>query len=578
MKYIDEYRDPEKVRYLLGEIATAITRPWVLMEICGGQTHAFLHHGLDDMLPEGLELVHGPGCPVCVTPLEQIDRAIAIASRPEVIFTSYGDMLRVPGSSADLFTVRAKGGDVRVGVFTARCNRISHQKPRQTGGFLCNWFRNHRTAKRYGAHASQATRPDNFSALVSHVRVPAMDALLSSTANRVQAFLAAGHVCAVMGYHEYPSIAEKYHVPIVVTGFEPVDLLRGVLAAVQQLEMGKAEVKNAYERTVNLKGNLPAQKTIQTVFMPVDRKMARHRHDPDERMGPAPRVCASGRRNALCGRQHCYPRIPVVHRRRNLAGLKETHPMLGLRQRMHPANTAGRAHGFCGGRLLSLLPISPNLTSFCRAYLRTNKRVFMTEELDFEGYICPVPIQPTEVVVLGHGSGGRLSHDPDQPFILARIGQGSAPYPGRSAVLTINGERLALTTDLHVVTPLFFPGGDIGRLAICETVNDLAMVGATPIALTCGLIIEEGVSFDILQRVTQSMRVRQAIEAGVYIAAGDTKVVQKGSMDQLFINTAGVGRVPNGLNISGANAQPGGTRSSSRAASAIMGLRFYPHA
>lgn len=273
MKYVDEYRDPAKVKALLGEIGKVVTHPWTLMEICGGQTHAFLHNGLDEMLPGGLELVHGPGCPVCVTPLEQIDRALAIASRPEVIFTSYGDMLRVPGSTVDLFSVRAKGGDVRVIYSPLEAVKIAEKNPEKEVVFFAIGFETTAPPNAMAILQAKQRGIKNFSVLVSHVCVPpAMDAILGSKTNRVQAFLAAGHVCAVMGYHEYPRIAEQYKVPIVVTGFEPVDLLMGVLAAVKQLEAGKAEVENAYERAVTFEGNQPAQKVMNTVFQPVDRK------------------------------------------------------------------------------------------------------------------------------------------------------------------------------------------------------------------------------------------------------------------------------------------------------------------
>lgn len=273
MKYVDEYRNPAQVRALLGEIGKVITRPWTLMEICGGQTHAFLHHGLDDMLPGGIELVHGPGCPVCVTPLEQIDRALAIASRPEVIFTSYGDMLRVPGSTVDLFNVRAKGGDVRVVYSPLESLKIAQANPDKQVVFFAIGFETTAPPNAMAVLQARQRGIKNFSVLVSHVCVPpAMEAILGSKQNRVQACLAAGHVCAVMGYHEYPPIAEKYKVPIVITGFEPVDLLRGVLAAVRQLEAGKAEVENAYERAVTFEGNQPAQKVVNTVLQPVDRK------------------------------------------------------------------------------------------------------------------------------------------------------------------------------------------------------------------------------------------------------------------------------------------------------------------
>lgn len=273
MKYIDEYRNSVIVKSLLDEIASTVTKPWVLMEICGGQTHAFMQHGLDEMLPKEVELVHGPGCPVCVTPLEQIDRALAIASRPEVIFTSYGDMLRVPGSTRDLFHVRAQGGDVRVVYSPLEAVNLAEENPDKQVVFFAIGFETTAPANAMAVLHAKEKNIKNFSMLVSHVCVPpAMETILSAKTNRVQAFLAAGHVCAVMGYHEYPPIAEKYHVPIAVTGFEPVDLLRGVLAVVKQLEEGRAEVENAYQRAVTFEGNEPAQRAVRTVFQSVDRK------------------------------------------------------------------------------------------------------------------------------------------------------------------------------------------------------------------------------------------------------------------------------------------------------------------
>jgi hydrogenase expression/formation protein HypD len=273
MKYLDEYRDPVKVKSLLREIESAVTKHWVIMEICGGQTHAFLHHGLDAMLPSQIELVHGPGCPVCVTPLEQIDRAIAIAAQPGVIFSSYGDMLRVPGSTRDLFAVRALGGDVRVVYSPLEAVQIAEANPGKQVVFFAIGFETTAPANATAVLQARNKNIKNFSVLVSHVRVPpALEAILKSSANRVQAFLAAGHVCAVMGFHEYPPIAKKYHVPIVVTGFEPVDLLNGLFAAVRQLEAGRAQAENQYQRAVKFEGNESAQKAIRSVFVPVDRK------------------------------------------------------------------------------------------------------------------------------------------------------------------------------------------------------------------------------------------------------------------------------------------------------------------
>jgi hydrogenase expression/formation protein HypD len=273
MKYVTEYRDADKVKKVLAEIRQVTTQPWVIMEICGGQTHAIVRHGLDQLLPQEIELVHGPGCPVCVTPLEQIDRALAIASRPEVIFTSYGDMLRVPGSSDDLFSIRARGGDVRVVYSPLDAIKLAQENPDREVVFFAIGFETTAPPNAMSVAQAKSLGLENFSVLVSHVRVPpAMHAILGSPSNRVQGFLAAGHVCAVMGYWEYPPIAEKYHVPIVVTGFEPLDLVNGILATVIQLEAGKAEVENAYPRAVTENGNQPAQKLISQVFENCDRK------------------------------------------------------------------------------------------------------------------------------------------------------------------------------------------------------------------------------------------------------------------------------------------------------------------
>lgn len=272
MKYLDEYRDADLVRRGIREIRRTITRPWTLMEICGGQTHSIMRNGIDGLLPDEIDLIHGPGCPVCVTPLEQIDRAIAIAAQPDVIFTSFGDMLRVPGSHTDLFTVRARGADVRVVYSPLDALKIARENPRQQVVFFAIGFETTAPANAMSVWQARQTQVRNFSVLVSHVRVPpAIRAILSSPHNEVQAFLAAGHVCAVMGYWEYLPLAREYQAPIVVTGFEPVDLARGILAAVRQLEQGRHEVENAYGRVVTRDGNPSAQRIIQEVFEECDR-------------------------------------------------------------------------------------------------------------------------------------------------------------------------------------------------------------------------------------------------------------------------------------------------------------------
>ncbi len=273
MKYVDEYRDADLARKIAAEIERTVTRPWTVMEICGGQTHAIMHFGIDQLLPPEIELVHGPGCPVCVTPLEQIDKALAIAALTDVIFTSYGDMLRVPGSDRDLFAIRAAGGDVRVVYSPLDALKIAQENPDKQVVFFAIGFETTAPANAMSVVQAKALGLTNFSILVSHVRVPqAMHAILGSPNNRVQSFLAAGHVCAVMGYWEYPQIAEQYQAPIVVTGFEPLDILKGILKTVQQLEAGQAKVENAYERAVTFEGNLPAQAVIEQVFQVCDRK------------------------------------------------------------------------------------------------------------------------------------------------------------------------------------------------------------------------------------------------------------------------------------------------------------------
>ncbi|MFZ1682649.1 MAG: hydrogenase formation protein HypD [Candidatus Zixiibacteriota bacterium] len=272
MKFVEEYRDPQTAQKLLDEIARITTRSWVIMEICGGQTHSIVKNGLDQLLPDLIELVHGPGCPVCVTPLELIDKAIAIALTPGTIFVSFGDMLRVPGSHKDLFMAKSEGADVRIVYSPLDALKIARENRDKKVVFFAVGFET--TAPGNAMLVAQAEREQlgNFSLLVSHVLVPpAMTALLSSPQNRVQAYLAAGHVCTVMGYHEYEPLAKQFKVPIVVTGFEPNDILAGVLAAVKQLENGSAEVENMYPRVVTREGNLPAQEQVRRIFEITDR-------------------------------------------------------------------------------------------------------------------------------------------------------------------------------------------------------------------------------------------------------------------------------------------------------------------
>jgi len=272
MKYVDEYRDGETAGHLLSAIKATVTRPWTIMEICGGQTHAIVKFGLDELLPETVTLVHGPGCPVCVTAAEIIDEAVDLAGRPGVIFCSFGDMLRVPGTGVDLLSVKAAGGDVRIVYSPLDAVALARRHPDREVVFFAVGFETTAPANAMAAYQAKRQGLTNFSLLVSQVLVPpAIEAILSSASNRVQGFLAAGHVCTVMGYTEYEPIARRYHVPIVVTGFEPVDILQGLHMCVRQLEEGRAEVENQYSRVVTREGNEPAQRIMGDVFEIVDR-------------------------------------------------------------------------------------------------------------------------------------------------------------------------------------------------------------------------------------------------------------------------------------------------------------------
>jgi hydrogenase expression/formation protein HypD len=273
MKYIDEYRNEADAQKFIQAIKQTVSRPWTLMEICGGQTHTIIKFGIDRLLPDEVTLVHGPGCPVCVTPLELIDKALVIARRPEVIFTSFGDMLRVPGSTTDLLSVKAQGGDVRMVYSPLDAVKLAQQNPDRQVVFFAVGFETTAPANAMAVFHAKQLGLDNFSILCSHVLVPpAMEAILGSPTSLVQGFLAAGHVCAIMGYWEYEPLIKKYPVPIIITGFEPLDLLQGIYMTVKALEEGRVDLENQYARAVTRDGNIPAQKLLTQVFDVTDRQ------------------------------------------------------------------------------------------------------------------------------------------------------------------------------------------------------------------------------------------------------------------------------------------------------------------
>lgn len=317
MKLRDPFRDATVIARYAAALARVVTRPWTVMEVCGGQTHAIVRHGLDRLLPQGLDLVHGPGCPVCVTPAAYVDKAIEIASIPGVVLCSFGDMLRVPGSRGSLAEARARGGDVRVVYSPLDAVALARALPGSQVVFFAVGFETTAPVNALAVREAHRERLANFSMLVCHVRVPpAMSALLADPANRVDGFLAAGHVCAVMGTGEYEALVARHGIPIVVTGFEPVDILQGLLMCVRQLEAGQAGVENAYSRAVRPEGNLAARELVGNVFAPVDRswrglggigssglglRAPYDRYDAERRFGPpgagqdGPGECIAGR-------------------------------------------------------------------------------------------------------------------------------------------------------------------------------------------------------------------------------------------------------------------------------------------
>lgn len=273
MKYRDEYRDPEAAQRLASSIAETVTRDWTIMEVCGGQTHAIVRYGIDQLLPDRVSLVHGPGCPVCVTPVEYIDKGIDIAATPNTIFCSFGDMLRVPGTSCDLFAAKSRGADVRIVYSPMDALQLARDNPDREVVFFAVGFETTAPANAMTVYRARQEGIGNFSVLVSHVLVPpAIEAILSSASNRVNGFLAAGHVCTIMGWEEYIPLAEKYNVPIVVTGFEPLDILEGAYLCLRQLEAGQAGVENQYSRAVRREGNPSAQAIMRDVYTIISRR------------------------------------------------------------------------------------------------------------------------------------------------------------------------------------------------------------------------------------------------------------------------------------------------------------------
>ena len=372
MKYLDEYRSEALAEKIVAEIRRTVTRPWVLMEVCGGQTHTIVKYGIDHLLPEGVELVHGPGCPVCVTSLEMIDKAHAIARRPDVIFCSFGDMLRVPGSDADLLILKSRGADIRIVYSPINCLKIARANPDKKVVFFAIGFETTAPANAMSVWQARQQGLTNFSILVSHVLVPpAMAAILQSPLNRVQGFLGPGHVCTVMGYHEYEPIAARFHVPIVITGFEPLDLLQGTLMTLQQLESGRADVENQYPRVVKREGNRVAQELMKQVFEVCDRKWRGVGLIPQSGYRLRKEFCAYDAEQLFDVRQIDTQEPAICISGLVLQGVKKPHDCPAFGKQCTPDHPLGAtmvsAEGACaayfayGRHLQSLKPVQPQV-------------------------------------------------------------------------------------------------------------------------------------------------------------------------------------------------------------------------
>jgi hydrogenase expression/formation protein HypE len=488
---------------------------------------------------------------------ELIDKAIALAARPEVIFASYGDMLRVPGSGRDLFSVRAAGGDVRVVYSPLDTLKIAHENPKKQVVFFAIGFETTAPANAMAVIQAERQGLRNFSVLVSHVTVPpAISAILESGQAGVNGFLAAGHVCTVMGYWEYEPLAGRYGVPVVVTGFEPVDIARGVLMCVRQLEQGKASGKRICPIiTGRQRGRaaIPGSSSMRS-------RLARDRSDPRERLSAAGGLRRLRRGDAIPGRaRDPHPRVAGLHQWAGAARPEKAERVPGIRGSLHAPGAAGSDDGLLGGRLRRVLP----LWKACRL-ADGEGGAGVSGKPRLEGWTCPAPLRNYPTIVLGHGSGGLMMADLIRHLFAPALGNELLDQMADSTVIDASsmlqaageGARLAFTTDSFVVSPIVFPGGDIGELAVNGTVNDLAMSGAEPLLLSAAFILEEGLPMETLARIAESVR-RACEAAGVKVVAGDTKVVNRGHGDGVYISMAGLGVIPPAVRIAPGLARPG---------------------
>ena len=528
MKYVDEFRDPELGRALAGEILQLVEpgRHYKLMEVCGGHTHSIYKFGIDDLLPENVELVHGPGCPVCVIPMGRVDDGIALAHQPGVIFTCFGDMMRIPGSDGSLLDAKAEGADIRMVYSPLDALRIAKQNPDRQVVFFAIGFETTAPSTALTLKRAKAEGVQNFSVMCNHVTiVPPLRALLDSPDLRLDGFIGPGHVSTVVGARPFEFIPADYGRPIVVSGFEPLDVLQGVQMILKQLAEGRCEVENQYTRVVPYEGNLRALEVMSEVF-------ELRPHFEWRGLGF---ICQSGLRLSdayadfdaeqrweVPGHPRGRPEgVPV---RRGAQGRDQAVRVQGVRHRVHAGAADRHVHGLLRGGLRRLLQLRP---------LRAGAGGRVTDavserETKILGIIETARAKRgkfrDEHITMSHGAGGKATQSLIEGLFAPAFGSDADADAG--AV----DDGLVMTTDSFVVKPIRFPGGSIGELAVNGTVNDLAVSGARPLALSLSLILEEGLSSQTLREEVEAIA-SAARDADVQIVAGDTKVVERGHAD-----------------------------------------------
>ena len=592
MRFVDEFRDADKAHALAAKIAALCEpgRQYKLMEVCGGHTHTIYKHGLEDYLPESITLVHGPGCPVCVIPMGRVDDAIHLASQPDVIMTSFGDMMRVPGSGGSFFDANAEGTNIRMVYSPLDSLKIARQNPDKQVVFMAIGFETTAPSTAMTMLRAAAEGLENFSVFCNHVTiVPAIKAILDSPDLRLDGFIGPGHVSTVIGCRPYEFIARDYGKPVVVAGFEPLDILQSIYMLMLQLSQGRSEVENQYSRVVPWDGNLVALKAIgETMelrpyfewrglgFISHSALQVREKYAAmdAERLFQVPGVRVADPKACQCGEvlkgvlkpweckvfgTACTPETPIGTCMVSPEGACAAYYNFGRMNRTRVAEASAVMtvdHDHQPGWIGEALAEHDELEAEGRHAAAAGRPGAAGAGPDRPG-----PAAPAQGPRRAHHDVARRGRQgdahPDRGGLPRRVPQPAARAAGgRGPAAACGDARVALTTDSYVVSPLFFPGGNIGDLAVNGTVNDLAVSGATPLYLSAGFILEEGFPVADLNRVVESMR-DAAVAAGVHIVTGDTKVVQKGKADGCYINTAGVGLIERDVSLGVAQAQPG---------------------